>query len=151
MGKAGLTAALQSLPAEGDSFVVHYGENTYFIPEKYVIIDKLFLDRLQLVADQVALSDDFYGMSADGKDWWLFPFRPELLAYLEQAGLGAALVVTKLDKLGRAAAARALAALQVAVPVVPFSAHSGEGREAVWRVVWRWLDAPPRTGQKGRR
>jgi GTP-binding protein len=69
----------------------------------------------------------------------------ELLAYLAHVDLAAAVVVTKVDKLARAAATRALAGVAVSVPVLPFSARTGTGREAVWRLIHSWLDAPSRT------
>ena len=72
----------------------------------------------------------------------------ELLAFLAHVGLPAALVATKVDKLGRGARGRALAALQAAVdagvPVLGFSARTGEGRDGLWRVVRAWLAAPER-------
>ena len=71
----------------------------------------------------------------------------ELLAYLAAAGVPAAVVATKLDKLARGPARAALAgferALGARVPCVGFSALSGEGRDAVWRVLGGWL----RTGR----
>jgi GTP-binding protein len=69
----------------------------------------------------------------------------QLLDYLAHVGLAAAVVMTKTDKLARAAAARAVGAVEVAVPVLPFSAHSGAGRDAVWSLLHSWLDAPART------
>jgi len=72
----------------------------------------------------------------------------DLLAFFAHVGLPAALVATKVDKLGRGARGRALAALQAAVdanvPVLGFSARTGEGRDGLWRVVRGWLDAPER-------
>src|SRR6266566_5188314 len=63
----------------------------------------------------------------------------ELLAYLAALGRPAAVAATKLDKLGRAEARRALAAaaarLGGAVPLIGFSARTGEGRIALWPVV----------------
>jgi GTP-binding protein len=72
----------------------------------------------------------------------------QLLAYLADVGLAAAVVVTKVDKLARAAAARATAATAAPVPVLPFSARTGTGREAVWGLIRSWLDAPLRTRHK---
>ncbi len=67
----------------------------------------------------------------------------ELLAYLNAVGRPAAVVATKLDKLGRAAAQRALAATGARigddVPVVGFSARTGDGRAALWRIVDAWV------------
>ena len=75
----------------------------------------------------------------------------ELLAYLDHVRLPAALVATKLDKLAHAAGRRALAAVDATVPVLGFSARTGAGRDAVWKVIEAWLDAPPRTVHKDRR
>ena len=72
----------------------------------------------------------------------------ELLAYLRAVGLPAAVVVTKVDKLGRGAARTALTAFAArlgrGVPVVGFSARSGEGRVELSRILEAWLAAPPR-------
>jgi len=72
----------------------------------------------------------------------------DLLAFLAHHGLRAALVATKLDKLARGAQRIALGALRTrvdpGVPVVGFSARTGEGRDELWRVLRRWLDAPVR-------
>lgn len=72
----------------------------------------------------------------------------ELLAFLAHVALPAAVVATKLDKLGRGAAGAALAALRArvgaAVPVLGFSARTGDGREALWRVLRGWLESAPR-------
>jgi GTP-binding protein len=72
----------------------------------------------------------------------------ELLAYLAGVELPAAVVATKVDKLGGAAARAALAAVRAHVPanveVVPFSGRKGEGRDAVWRVLRGWLAGPDR-------
>ena len=67
----------------------------------------------------------------------------QLLDFLRHHRIPAVLVATKLDKLGRAAAGRAMAALAGAgVPVVGFSARTGEGRDALWKVVRGWLGSP---------
>ena len=67
----------------------------------------------------------------------------ELLAYLAALGKAAAVAATKLDKLGREEARRALAAagrrLGGGVPLIGFSARTGEGRAALWRVVDGWV------------
>lgn len=77
------------------------------------------------------------------------PEEEQLFAFLAAAGLRAAVVATKLDKLGHGAAQKALAsiarALGAEVPVVGFSAHDGTGRTELWRVISRWVAAPPRT------
>lgn len=79
------------------------------------------------------------GLQADEED---------LLDFLAHVELPAALVVTKTDKLGRGAAANAVAALARAVgpevPVVGWSSHTGVGKVALWRILRDWLDAPPR-------
>ena len=71
----------------------------------------------------------------------------QLLAFLASVGLPSALVVTKLDKLSRSAGQATLARLGAAgVPVAGFSARTGEGRDAVWRILRGWLAGPaPRT------
>jgi GTP-binding protein len=101
----------------------------------------------------VVLVDVRRGIEAD---------EEELLAFLRAVGLPAAVVATKLDKLGRGARPAALAALgrrlgAAETALVAFSARSGEGREAVWEVLRRWLAAPPRAeagacgaGRRGR-
>lgn len=79
----------------------------------------------------------------------------ELLAFLAEQGRPALLVATKTDKLGRGAAARAIRKLEGtaggAVPVVGFSARTGEGRERLWQLVAGWLDAPPSRRHNGDR
>jgi GTP-binding protein len=77
----------------------------------------------------------------------------ELLAFLEHARLPGAVVATKFDKLGRGAAGAALAALRRRVGegtrVMGFSARTGEGRDALWRVPRGWLEGPPRADAAG--
>ena len=72
----------------------------------------------------------------------------QLLDFLRHHGIAAAMVATKVDKLGRGAAGKAMAAIGAAlgpdVPVVPFSARTGEGRDALWRIVRGWLGSPVR-------
>jgi GTP-binding protein len=67
----------------------------------------------------------------------------ELLGYLAEIGRPACLAATKLDKLGRGEATRALRRLEGvaggAVPVIGFSARSGEGRVALWRAIEGWI------------
>ena len=76
----------------------------------------------------------------------------ELLAFLAELGRPAALVATKLDKLARGQALAAVRKLEGtaggAMPVVGFSARTGEGRERFWGVVSRWLDALTGDGHK---
>src|SRR5262245_64046805 len=68
----------------------------------------------------------------------------ELLAFLAAHRIRAALVVTKIDKLGRGAATTAMRKLEStaggAVPVIGFSARSGEGKERFWKLVGGWVD-----------
>jgi len=70
----------------------------------------------------------------------------DLLAYLSNLGIPAVLVATKLDTLGRGAQARVVGCLAGAtdVPVIAFSARSGEGRDRLWRVFRGWLGAGTR-------
>lgn len=69
----------------------------------------------------------------------------ELLGFLAEVGRPALLVATKLDKLGRGDATRALRRLEGvaggAVPVLGFSARTGEGRVALWRAIEGWVEA----------
>lgn len=71
----------------------------------------------------------------------------ELLGFLAEVGRPALLVATKIDKLGRNAASTALRKLAgvagAAVAVEGFSAHTGDGRDRVWRRIAAWLDAVP--------
>jgi GTP-binding protein len=72
----------------------------------------------------------------------------ELLAFLAAERLPAAVVVTKVDKLARNAARNTLARLAADVPDVPligFSARTGEGRDALWRLIDGWAKGPERT------
>jgi len=69
----------------------------------------------------------------------------QLLDFLGHGGQPVAIVATKIDKIGRTAARDAVRALaaEAGVPIVGFSARTGEGREAVWRVFCRWWDRAP--------
>ena len=61
-------------------------------------------------------------------------------------------IATKVDKLGRAERVRAERALRTApVPVVPFSAVTGEGVNDVWRAIATWTAAPARRRRRARR
>jgi GTP-binding protein len=73
-----------------------------------------------------------------------------LLDYLAHHAIPSALVVTKVDKLGRGAAGRVLAEIgrARALPVVGFSSLARRGRPEVWRVVRGWLDEASRVGDK---
>jgi GTP-binding protein len=70
----------------------------------------------------------------------------ELLGFLAELGRPACLVATKLDKLGRGESTSALRRLRGvaggAVPVLGFSARSGEGRLELWRAIERWVADP---------
>jgi len=67
----------------------------------------------------------------------------ELLAYLAALPRPATIVATKLDKLARNAARTALAAIAGPVPVIGFSARTGEGRDRLWRAVSAWVERAP--------
>lgn len=79
----------------------------------------------------------------------------QLLGYAAHVELPVAVVATKSDKLGRAAAGRALAALERVVggrvPVLKFSAHTGEGRPELWRLMSEWMEMPARRAGERRR
>ena len=63
----------------------------------------------------------------------------QLLTFLAALAIPALVIATKIDKLNRGAQAKALKALAVgAVPVVPFSAVTGEGVPAVWKAIAEW-------------
>ena len=70
-----------------------------------------------------------------------------MLTYLTSFGLPFAVVMTKIDKLNRTgrdknfAAIRSHAAIPEDAAVVPFSAKTGEGREAVWKILDEFLQA----------
>ena len=70
----------------------------------------------------------------------------ELLHYCAALARPVVVAATKVDKLKHAAARRAVAAVQAQVPawvpVVGCSAHTGEGRDALWRHLRAWLDPP---------
>ena len=72
----------------------------------------------------------------------------QVLDFLAAAAVPAAVVATKLDKLARSAARAAVVRLAgpatAGVPVIGFSARSGEGRDALWRIVGDWVAGPPR-------
>jgi GTP-binding protein len=76
----------------------------------------------------------------------LQPDDEQLLDYLRAHRLPHAVVATKVDKLARAAAGRAMQGLRAGVGeagVVAFSARTGDGRDELWRVIRRWLDDVP--------
>lgn len=71
----------------------------------------------------------------------------QLLEFLAALTIPVLVLATKIDKLNRGAQAKALQALAAgAVPVVPFSAVTGEGVVAVWKAIAEWT-----RGQGGRR
>jgi len=70
--------------------------------------------------------------------------EPQVLDFVAAAGLPAVVVATKLDKLSRSQARGALERLGGSPAVIGFSARTGEGREALWRVIAGWIAAPPR-------
>ena len=71
----------------------------------------------------------------------------QVLDFLAAAAVPAAVVATKVDKLARSPAHAALERITgtADVPVVAFSARSGEGRDALWRVIREWIAGPPRS------
>jgi len=71
----------------------------------------------------------------------------QLLEFLAGLAKPVLVIATKIDKLNRGAQAKALQALATgAVPIVPFSAVTGEGVAAVWRAIAEWT-----RGQGGQR
>ena len=71
----------------------------------------------------------------------------QVLGYLAGLRLPAVVLATKLDKLAHGAQARALAVVAAAsagVPVIGCSGRTGSGRDAVWKILSRWLADPPR-------
>lgn len=74
----------------------------------------------------------------------------QLLDYLSALAVPALVIATKLDKLNRGEQARALKAIATGpVPVVPFSAVTGEGVPAVWKTIAEWTR--PQAGAARRR
>ena len=68
----------------------------------------------------------------------------QVLDFVEAVTLPAVVVATKLDKLSRSQARGALDRLGGSTAVIGFSARTGEGRDALWRVIAGWIAAPPR-------
>lgn len=87
------------------------------------------LDRLALV---LQLVDAKVGVTADDE---------MMLDYLTQAGLPFLVVATKVDKLNKTERQAAMASLRedpaipADVPVLPFSSHSGEGKDELWKAI----------------
>ena len=76
----------------------------------------------------------------------------QLLDYLAALDVPVLLLATKIDKLNRSARTRALAALAASdVPVVPFSAVTGEGAPQVWRTIAAWTRDAGAARRAGRR
>jgi GTP-binding protein len=68
----------------------------------------------------------------------------QLLDFLAALAVPVLILATKIDKLGRSAQAKALAAMgSSARPVIPFSAVTGEGVPAVWKTIAEWTRARP--------
>ncbi len=87
------------------------------------------LDRLSLV---LQLVDAKVGVTADDA---------MMLNYLAQAELPFLVVATKVDKLNKTERAKALEGLRAHpdipedVAILPFSSHSGEGKDELWRAI----------------
>jgi GTP-binding protein len=80
----------------------------------------------------------------------------QLLDFCAHVALPAAVVATKLDKFSRGRRQGVLAGIARTigrgdVPVLGFSSLTGDGRDALWRLLRGWLDAPPRLGHDGAR
>ena len=77
-----------------------------------------------------------------------------LLDFLAALAVPALVAATKIDKLNRGAQAKALKAIAVAgtatVPVVPFSAVSGDGVAAVWKTIGEWTKPARGTARRAR-
>jgi GTP-binding protein len=75
-----------------------------------------------------------------------------LLDFVAAVDVPALVVATKVDKLGRSERVRMERALAaVPVPVVVFSAVTGEGVDAVWRTIATWTRAPGAGRNRARR
>lgn len=89
------------------------------------------IDRLALV---LQLVDSRIGPTADDE---------MMLDYLSQSGLAFAVVATKTDKLNATEKKKNLEALRShpllkGIPVIPFSALKGEGKDELWKTVFRY-------------
>jgi len=73
----------------------------------------------------------------------------QVLAFAADVGVPVVVAATKLDKLARGAARTRVAGLEgwigARAPMIGFSARTGEGRVALWRVLEGWFAAPART------
>ena len=91
------------------------------------------IDRLSLV---LQLVDSRVGPTADDE---------MMLDYLTQAELPFVVVATKVDKLNATERKKNLEALRAHpligdVPVIPFSALKGEGKEELWKTIFRYTE-----------
>ena len=68
----------------------------------------------------------------------------QVLDFAAAVTLPAVVVATKLDKLSRSQARGALERLGGTPAPIGYSARTGEGRDALWRVIAGWIAAPPR-------
>ena len=79
------------------------------------------------------------------------PNDKDMNAWLNEAGIPVAVVVTKTDKAKRAQSGKMAAAvrkdLQFQRGLYLFSAETGEGAEAVWWALKEWREGPPPEGQ----
>ena len=93
--------------------------------------DNRNIDRLSLV---LQLVDSGIAPTADDE---------MMLSYLKESGLPYAVVATKVDKLNATERKKNLTALSEHplikdVPLIPFSALKGEGKEELWRTICRY-------------
>jgi GTP-binding protein len=63
-----------------------------------------------------------------------------MLSFLAQSGLPYVIVVTKTDKLNKTERAESLAEISASpyakgIDVIPFSSHSGEGKNDLWKLI----------------
>ena len=70
-------------------------------------------------------------------------FYEMMLDYLRAAELPFAVVATKTDKLNATERKKNLAAIEAhplisGAPVIPFSAHKGEGKDELWKVIFKY-------------
>jgi hypothetical protein len=79
MGGKQFATSLAAMNVEGDELQLL----GYRIKKPYVCIDKLFLDSIHLLADGRLSSNFFYLSTGRGEfEYWMFPFRPEVLHYV---------------------------------------------------------------------
>ncbi len=89
------------------------------------------IDRLALV---IQLVDSRIGPTADDE---------MMLTYLRDAGLNYIIVATKTDKLNTTERKKNLESLQshplaTGIPIIPFSALKGEGKDELWKTILRF-------------